>query len=64
MTANIKFIHPDIQSKYEFFDYGHALEILYESFPNEWEEIQDALRRLELTIDDISKAGGNESKEI
>lgn len=40
MTANIKFIHPDIQSKYEFFDYGHALEILYESFPNEWEEIQ------------------------
>lgn len=61
MTANIKFIHPDIQSKYEFFDYGHALEILYESFPNEWEEIQDALRRLELTIDDISKAGGNES---
>lgn len=61
MTANIKFIHPDIQSKYEFFDYGHALEILYESFPNEWEEIQDALRRLKLTIDDISKAGGNES---
>lgn len=51
----------DIQSKYEFFDYGHALEILHESFPAEWKEIQVALRQLKLTLADISKAGGNES---
>ena len=61
MTADKKYIEQDIQSKYEFFDYGHALEILHESFPEEWKEIQNALRRLELSIDDISKAGGNES---
>ncbi len=61
MTANMKYIDLDIQSKYEFFDYGHALEILYESFPEEWKEIQTALRQLKLTLDDISKAGGNES---
>ena len=61
MTANRIYIDPDIQSKYEFFDYGHALEILHESFPQEWKEIQTALRRLKLTVDDISKAGGNES---
>lgn len=56
-----KYVDPDIQLKYEFFDYGHALEILHESFPKEWEEIQDALRQLKLTVPDISIAGGNES---
>jgi hypothetical protein len=55
------YIAPDIRVKYEFFDYGHALEILHESFPTEWNEIQETLRTLELTTDDISKAGGNES---
>lgn len=61
MTINKKYIDEDIQSKYEFFDYGHALEILHESFQEEWNEIQAALRRLKLTLEDISKAGGNES---
>ena len=61
MTINKKYIDSDIQSRYEFFDYGHALEILHESFPEEWKEIQVALRQLRLTLDDISKAGGNES---
>ena len=61
MRANKMYIDSDIQHKYEFFDYGHALEILHESFPKEWAEIQEALRQLELTLEDISKAGGNES---
>lgn len=61
MISNRKYIDSDIQTKYEFFDYGHALEILYESFPEEWNEIQTALRRLKLTVSDISKSGGNES---
>ncbi len=61
MLASKKYINLDIQSKYEFFDYGHALEILHESFPEEWKEIQVALRQLKLTLADISKAGGNES---
>ena len=61
MLASKKYINLDIQSKYEFFDYGHALEILHESFLEEWKEIQLALRQLKLTLADISKAGGNES---
>lgn len=61
MAVNEKYIDSDIQSKYEFFDYGHALEILHGSFPEEWNEIQAALRQLKLSLDDISKAGGNES---
>ena len=61
MTVDRKYIDEDIQLKYEFFDYGHALEILHESFQKEWKEIQVALRQLKLTLADISKAGGNES---
>ena len=56
-----KYIDPDIQVKFEYRDYGHALEILHESFPAEWEEIQECLKTLKLTIDDIKTAGGNES---
>lgn len=56
-----KYIDRDILSKYEYFDYGHALEILHESFQEEWKEIQNALRMLKLTVADITKAGGNES---
>ena len=37
------------------------MEILHECFPAEWQEIQDSLRRLKLTSDDITKSGGNES---
>lgn len=56
-----KYIDPDIQSRFEFYDYGHALEILHESFPSEWSEIQETLRQLKLTVSDISQAVGNES---
>lgn len=61
MIANRKYISSDILPKYEFYDYGHALEILHESFSEEWDEIQEALRHLRLTVEDVSKAGGNES---
>jgi len=60
MSIN-KYIDSDILWKYEYRDYGHALEILHESFPEEWREIQDCLRKLKLTLQDISTAGGNES---
>ena len=59
--AGNKYIDNDIQQKYEYYDYGHALEILHECFPAEWREIQDSLRKLKLTSDDITKSGGNES---
>ena len=47
--------------RYEFHNYGHALEILHDSFPDEWLDIQTALSRITLSIGDISQAGGNES---
>ena len=51
----------DLLNKYEFHNYGHALEILYNAFPSEWSELQDSLCQLQLSLDDIKKAGGNES---
>lgn len=54
-------IPSDIREKFEFYNYGHALEILTQSFPEQWAELQDCFRKLQLTADDIRKAGGNES---
>ncbi len=56
-----RLIPDDIRAKFDFYNYGHALEILTQSFPEQWAELQDCFRRLQLTVDDISKAGGNES---
>ncbi|MST80968.1 BglII/BstYI family type II restriction endonuclease [Bilifractor porci] len=56
-----KYIDSDLIEKFEFYNYGHSLEILHESFPEEWKELQECFRKLSLSIDDIKKSGGNES---
>ena len=56
-----KYIDSDLLARFEFHSYGHALEILHDAFPQEWQELQECLRKLNLTVADIKKAGGNES---
>lgn len=56
-----KYIEPELLSKFEFHNYGHALEILHDAFPTEWHELQECFRKLQLTLADIKKSGGNES---
>lgn len=56
-----KWISAELQRKYEFYNYNHALEIITQSFPTEWEEILLALRALKITVGEIKVAGGNES---
>lgn len=56
-----KYIDNDILNKFEFYNYGHALEILHDAFPEEWKELQECLRKLQLNLADIKQAGGNES---
>ena len=56
-----KYIDSDLLNKFEFYNYGHSLEILHESYPEEWKELQECFRKLSLSIDDIKKSGGNES---
>ena len=56
-----KYIDNDLFSRYEFHNYGHAVEILHEAYPTEWAELQECLHNLTLTLSDLQKAGGNES---
>lgn len=56
-----KYIRPDLFEKYEFYNYGHALEILSEAFPEEWNNIQDCLEHLSISTSDLLAAGGNET---
>lgn len=59
--ADERYIEQELLSRFEFYNYGHALEILHDAFPVEWAELQACLRQLQLTLPDIKKAGGNES---
>jgi len=56
------YIEPDLLEKYEFHNYNHALEILTHAFPDEWGEIIECLRNLEITVADLRESGGNETK--
>ena len=58
----MSYIPKDLYEKFEFHSYGHALEILDHSFPKEWQEIQEALQKLEISIEDLRAQGGNETK--
>ena len=51
----------DLLDKYEFHNYGHALEILTQACDEEWDDLLNCLRSLCISIDDVIKAGGNES---
>lgn len=54
-------IPEDLTARFEFLNYGHALEILSDAFPTEWKEIQDSLRSLVITVDELKESGGNET---
>lgn len=56
-----KYIDMELLDKFEFYNYGHALEILHDAFSQEWKELQECLKVLQLSLSDIKKAGGNES---
>ena len=52
-----EYIGPDLLEKFEFCSYNHALEIITQAFPEEWNEIVDCLRRLRITTDDLRESG-------
>ena len=59
-TMNIEeYVAPDLLEKFEFHNYNHALEIITQAFPEEWNEIVDCLRQLSITTNDLREAGGN-----
>ena len=56
-----EYIRDELNKKFEFRNYGHALEILSEAFPDEWNDIQDCLAALSISVDELTAAGGNET---
>lgn len=55
------YVAPDLLEKFEFHNYNHALEIITQAFPEEWNDIVECLRALDITTDDLRQAGGNET---
>ena len=56
-----KYIPAEILEKFEFYNFGHALEILTQSCQEEWKDLLNCFARLSLSVEDILKSGGNES---
>lgn len=54
-------IPQELCEKYEFHNYGHALEILTSACAEEWEDIIHCLTKFSLSKADLLAAGGNES---
>ena len=61
MTDMNRYINPELQQKFEFYSYGHAIEILTEAFPEEWSDIVRCLSGLTISRDELLAAGGNET---
>ena len=59
--SDYKYIRANLLDTFEFQSYRHALEILSEAFPTEWNEIQDCLERLSISVEELKAAGGNET---
>lgn len=51
----------ELLEKFEFHNYNHALEIITQAFPEEWANIVECLKKLDITTDDLRQAGGNET---
>ena len=51
-----RYIREKLLEKYEFQNYGHALEILHDAFPQEWGELQDCLEHLLISIEYLRTA--------
>lgn len=56
-----KYIPEDIQQLYDVYDYKHAAAILANEFPDEFNDICEALRTFRFTKDDVIAEGGRES---
>ena len=53
MEPYFQFIPNDLTERYEFLNYNHAVEILANSFPTEWNEIISALHNLHSTRNNL-----------
>jgi len=57
----MQLIPDSIANKYEFYNFNSAVEILTQSYPEEFQEIVRTLEQFEIGVHDILERGGNES---
>lgn len=55
------YISKELQYRFEFHNFGHALEILTQACKDEWSDLRYCFEELSFSADDIKRAGGNES---
>lgn len=56
------YIPEDLLEKYEFHNYNHALEIITQAFPEEWNELVTCLRKLNISVSDLQAAAESTDK--
>lgn len=56
-----EYIDSELLNKFDFYNYNHALEIITQAFPQEWNELLECLRHFSISIEDLREAGGNET---
>jgi len=56
-----RFLPESLLKKYEFYNYNHAVEILTQAYPGEFQEIIDMLEGFYIDLDDILQGGGSKS---
>ncbi|NIJ09035.1 hypothetical protein FHS31_002665 [Sphingomonas vulcanisoli] len=56
------YIPEDILARYEVYSYRNAALILRQAYPEQFEELMNALRAFKISTATILKAGGNESE--
>lgn len=56
-----KYISTDIQNKYNFYNYRHAVEIITQAFPDEWNDILHVLSAFRIEETALTTSGGSET---
>ncbi len=54
-------IPESVTARYELHNFNSAVEILSQSYPNEFAQIMEALEQFDIKVEDITVKGGNES---
>lgn len=54
-------IPADLFDYYEFHNYGHAVEILHQSYPNQLDDLVQMLENFSISESELLTSGGNES---
>ena len=56
------YLDSELLKRFELHNYNHAVEILTQAFPEEWNDILICLRQLDISVADLRESGGNETK--